>query len=1073
MMVAKYLKQYLYNFTNFKSTLRSILLWVCIFYLPFTILTLLYNWVVFFQLDHLYQFSTLVFDFRNRIYQFDFSTWDYKNALGYDYFANFYYIPLDITLLPFFIFPFLSANQLLWLSFLMKILIGTSLFAYLLKEYQLKNKAIFYATIIYGTSDLFFAQNVFPTYTGLIMYIPLMLIGVEWLLKRNRYLIFSLIIFQVFLFSYYWAWPLSLFMAMALIIRYMMLYLCRESFNHFQAQLKTRIKAQTRKLLIPFDFIFYSIITFFKSIKPLIKAFLYYLLGMGLASFLLFPIVGIMTNEPRLDNTWYLNLNQGLNFPLVVYLKMLFKLLVPNLYAYSGWFYDNSQSYFLPTNHIILYASILASCTIFHLYLIRPSKISTLTPNKRKSFHYLQIITLLTLTLMALPFVAMLFSLSSSPYLRWYVFAGTLFIINFAFLYDQGLLNDKVLISFSFASAGYLLFSYFYNQSRENPSSFYRTDEKITLTFIVIYLSIVILWLILKLLKQSFYIDYIILLERAAQIFLICIIMVSSYYTNLFNNYFLYAKGINDYYETINDLNQYHYRLDFTFSHYYDIKPVSNLAYLSPVGQYNNSNIFHSLINPYFSYYRSNRSHSRSYNNMDLYYLYYLYLDPEYFTISNSYFSPYRQNLQAPDSEVVYSFDVGEGMYLNIFKRSPSLSLGVGFNHIYRWDSNDRFPYLWLSNLYIQDRNLYQKLSDMGFTYQDYKLKDFQISVNYDRDLASQITFPDLNLKKYQTWSIPTNISREDTSTLIFDISAVQLIFVRDFEDNLHRCYKAFCFVPEAGVKEVIALFDAERPVVPGNLIISGIHDQLVEEMMTNLQKTMATDIVINKHKITSKVTNTSPIIMNYKIGYAKGWQVYVDGEKVETFPAHGGLLSFVIENVGEHEISMTYETPYFKLGIVGSLVSGVIFIGIIFFKYIRDQKFKAQVKDLLQAEKTGEFIRFFLVGVFATIVHYGVYYVFNLKLDKTFAYSLGYGISFICNYVLTNRFTFKTPISKTNLVGFICAHGINYTVQITLLNLFVYFGVGEAFAPIPVFIIAIPLNFLTVRFFIKYFKVN
>lgn len=42
------------------------------------------------------------------------------------------------------------------------------------------------------------------------------------------------------------------------------------------------------------------------------------------------------------------------------------------------------------------------------------------------------------------------------------------------------------------------------------------------------------------------------------------------------------------------------------------------------------------------------------------------------------------------------------------------------------------------------------------------------------------------------------------------------------------------------------------------------------------------------------------------------------------------------------------------------------------------------------------------------------------------------------------------------------------YTLQIVTLNVFVYLGVPRAIAPVPVFAIAIPVNFLLVRFVFK-----
>ena len=113
------------------------------------------------------------------------------------------------------------------------------------------------------------------------------------------------------------------------------------------------------------------------------------------------------------------------------------------------------------------------------------------------------------------------------------------------------------------------------------------------------------------------------------------------------------------------------------------------------------------------------------------------------------------------------------------------------------------------------------------------------------------------------------------------------------------------------------------------------------------------------------------------------------------------------------------------------------------------------------------EFIRFGVVGVLATALHYGIYYFLNVNV----AYTTGYVISFIVNFYLTSYFTFGTTPSWKKLVGMGGAHLVNYLLHIILLNVFLYLGVSKAWAPVPVFAIAIPVNFLFVRFVFKHKK--
>lgn len=114
------------------------------------------------------------------------------------------------------------------------------------------------------------------------------------------------------------------------------------------------------------------------------------------------------------------------------------------------------------------------------------------------------------------------------------------------------------------------------------------------------------------------------------------------------------------------------------------------------------------------------------------------------------------------------------------------------------------------------------------------------------------------------------------------------------------------------------------------------------------------------------------------------------------------------------------------------------------------------------------EAIRFCIVGVLATIVHYGIYLLLKGVINVSVAYTIGYVISFIGNFVLTNVYTFKTQATAKKGIGFVVCHVINYLLHIGLLNVFIWMGVPSSLAPIPVYCIVVPVNFLLVRKVVK-----
>lgn len=132
---------------------------------------------------------------------------------------------------------------------------------------------------------------------------------------------------------------------------------------------------------------------------------------------------------------------------------------------------------------------------------------------------------------------------------------------------------------------------------------------------------------------------------------------------------------------------------------------------------------------------------------------------------------------------------------------------------------------------------------------------------------------------------------------------------------------------------------------------------------------------------------------------------------------------------------------------------------------------FLCKFARMIEKKKIGEMARFAVVGVLATAIHYAIYWFLQRLINENVAYTIGYLISFIANYFLSARFTFKEKTTAGNGIGFAGAHLCNYLLQMGLLNLFLWMGISKEWAPLPVYCIAVPVNFLLVRFVFKHLK--
>ena len=127
-----------------------------------------------------------------------------------------------------------------------------------------------------------------------------------------------------------------------------------------------------------------------------------------------------------------------------------------------------------------------------------------------------------------------------------------------------------------------------------------------------------------------------------------------------------------------------------------------------------------------------------------------------------------------------------------------------------------------------------------------------------------------------------------------------------------------------------------------------------------------------------------------------------------------------------------------------------------------------AQLLNNIREPLFHEIIKFIVVGFTAVIVQYVVYYLCLFFINYNVSFAIGYLISFIFNYYFSTVFTFKSKKSLKNGVGFAICHIVNFILQVVLLNLFINLDISKQLAPIPVFAICVPTNFVMVRFVFK-----
>ena len=105
------------------------------------------------------------------------------------------------------------------------------------------------------------------------------------------------------------------------------------------------------------------------------------------------------------------------------------------------------------------------------------------------------------------------------------------------------------------------------------------------------------------------------------------------------------------------------------------------------------------------------------------------------------------------------------------------------------------------------------------------------------------------------------------------------------------------------------------------------------------------------------------------------------------------------------------------------------------------------QVKD---KKKLGEIVRFIIVGSLAAAIQYGTYLLMICWLQPLIANTIAYLVSFTFNYIASTRYTFRVKSTTKRGLGFVFSHVINYVLQSSFLQLFLWLGLSKQLALLP-----------------------
>jgi uncharacterized membrane protein YfhO len=133
-------------------------------------------------------------------------------------------------------------------------------------------------------------------------------------------------------------------------------------------------------------------------------------------------------------------------------------------------------------------------------------------------------------------------------------------------------------------------------------------------------------------------------------------------------------------------------------------------------------------------------------------------------------------------------------------------------------------------------------------------------------------------------------------------------------------------------------------------LNLSGLKEMKSNDINLNYDFNMLQQDVSNRKADTLKITSfkdthiTGTISLPSKkllflaIPNDEGWRATIDGKIQATTTVSAGMMGFMLEK-GNHNIVLEYVRPYFNMGVIVSLCSIVIFMGILVFFTLKKRK--------------------------------------------------------------------------------------------------------------------------------------
>ncbi len=829
--------------------------------------------------DALSQFSFFTFLLQHAFKDGNlFWSWDY--GLGGDLFGEFSYY---YSTAPFFwltlLLPKLNFDQIFEMKLYMSILKSTLAMLFMYGSLRYHNKTIFssfISAIIYGGCVTFIRHSLLWDFMAdAIVFLPLVIWGLDkYILERKK----GLFLFATALMlasNFYFAFITSIFI-------YIYAF-----FQYFATQQNKTIKT----------FIIYYIRI----------AFLY-ALSLGLSAVCFIPSVNGVFSSDRLAT----------KFTIPLFFEDTF---YKNLME-SIFFINNTEDYQLAFPVFILFL-------ITSALLIR----NKLVTNKL-------LFTGFMLVLYMLPYTYSVFNGFSAMQYRWFYLFAFVVAQTVAYILDWMLLHKKNVNSLIGPLLATALFIYaFYRKVNINAQPL-QTIDKILICTTVLSIITILLWRYLS--------------KVALQCFIVLNVLVNVIFINYFYSDFSLSKHFNQAGVTKESLHgpgldnkdeidaiRYIQNQDKDF--YRIINPNNNYKNTPMLQGYHGTSTYQSLVNYHVHDFMKNKYNVfQGYDSPSMFFQ----LDKRLFLENMLGVKYYVLSEGANKTEIPYGYKHLQqvGPY-NIYKNEFALPLG----YVYEAGiSDEEFSKL---NFAEKDQLLLDAVvvNDVGSLplkqFNTKQLDSKQIKINPNKMKWENIEKEKDILTVHENGRIIVPIDNNDMlgDLLVeikirninkesFGVTVNDKSMIKGNEDGAYA-YPLERFVynlgKDAKPTELIISIPTPGQYELKDLQINSTNYQTVPKKVNTLKENSLQNIYYEGNSLKGEINSTKDGLLYLSVPYSKGWSIKVDGKETEFTKANSAFIGVPISK-GQHVVEMKYVTPYFKMGLVISIISFIICISLL-----------------------------------------------------------------------------------------------------------------------------------------------